>query len=88
MAVWGDGAVVLRCGTTPPKQTTDPCVNVNGVDWVLREGASDSGERVLITYGRDPAIEVTVAEASASAGDGLVDLGPAVEEIPQTAHCV
>ncbi len=88
VAVWGDGAVVLRCGTTPPKPTTDPCVNVNGVDWVLREGPSDSGERVLITYGRDPAIEVTVAEASASAGDGLVDLGPAVEEIPQTAHCV
>ncbi|KOT66087.1 MULTISPECIES: DUF3515 family protein [Streptomyces] len=88
VAIWGDGAVVLRCGTTPPKPTTDPCFNVNGVDWVLREGASDDGKRVLITYGRAPAIEVTVAEASASAGDGLADLNAAVKEIPQTAHCV
>lgn len=39
-AVWGDpAAVVLRCGVASPGPTTDRCVTVNGVDWVIRETA-------------------------------------------------
>jgi hypothetical protein len=37
-AVWGDpAAVVLRCGVASPGPTTDRCVTVNDVDWVIRE---------------------------------------------------
>ncbi|MFH8347797.1 DUF3515 family protein [Streptomyces sp. NPDC018045] len=88
VAVWGDSAVVLRCGMAPPPPTTDPCLNVNGVDWVLRAGASSESEKVLVTYGREPAVEVTVTDAQASAGDGLVDLGDAVRRIPQEHKCL
>jgi hypothetical protein len=37
-AAWGDpAAVVLRCGVPSPGPTTDRCVSVNGVDWVIRQ---------------------------------------------------
>lgn len=37
-AAWGDPAVViLRCGVPTPGPTTDRCVTVNGVDWVIRQ---------------------------------------------------
>ncbi|AMM33087.1 hypothetical protein SA2016_2418 [Sinomonas atrocyanea] len=49
-AAWGDpAAVVLRCGVPSPGPTTDRCVSVNGVDWVIRQdspatpGASSPG---------------------------------------------
>jgi hypothetical protein len=43
-AVWGDpAAVVLRCGVASPGPTTDRCVTVNGVDWVIRETAPTAG---------------------------------------------
>ncbi|WP_369047414.1 DUF3515 family protein [Sinomonas sp. P10A9] len=46
-AAWGDpAAVVLRCGVASPGPTTDRCVSVNGVDWVIKEtnaGAPDAG---------------------------------------------
>ncbi|WP_078624021.1 DUF3515 family protein [Streptomyces monomycini] len=89
VAVWGDSTVVLRCGMKSPGPTTDLCLDVNGVDWVLRSTATGGSRKTLITYGRDPAVEVTVAaEAATSAGDTLVDLGDAVKAIPQTSKCV
>ncbi|MEU3539334.1 DUF3515 family protein [Streptomyces paromomycinus] len=95
VAAWGDSAVILRCGMKPPKPTTDLCLNVNGVDWVLRSDSSSEGEgggkskKTLLTYGRDPAVEVTVtADATTAAGDTLVDLGDAVRAIPQKAKCI
>lgn len=44
-AAWGDpSAVVLRCGVASPGPTTDRCVSVNGVDWVIKEdGPSSDG---------------------------------------------
>ncbi|NEA69155.1 DUF3515 family protein, partial [Streptomyces sp. SID12488] len=62
VAVWGDGVIVLRCGLTPPAPTVDPCANVNGVDWVFRDGRSKGGKKVVITYGRNPAVEVAVSD--------------------------
>ena len=41
-AAWGDPSqVILRCGVNVPGPTTDRCVSVNGIDWVIKEG--DSG---------------------------------------------
>ena len=37
-AAWGDpSAVILRCGVPAPGPTTDRCVTVNGVDWVIKD---------------------------------------------------
>ncbi|MEU1805509.1 DUF3515 domain-containing protein [Streptomyces sp. NPDC019937] len=89
VAAWGDGSVVLRCGVTPLRPTTNLCVTVNGVDWVLDEKrAQKDGVQVLTTYGRDPAVEVTVEGDGAKAGDALIDVDRAVREIPQKSKCL
>ena len=64
LAVWGHGTVELRCGVNPPGPTTDACVSVDGVDWVWRETAGD-GRKKLVSYGRSPAVEFSVAGSAA-----------------------
>ena len=89
VAAWGDGSIVLRCGVTPLTPTTNLCVTVNGVDWVLdEERAKKDGVQVLTTYGRDPAVEVTVEGDASKAGDALVDVNRAVRGIPQKSKCL
>src|SRR5699024_8527115 len=69
-AAWGSGedAVVMRCGVTPPGPTTDLCTTLADgsgakVDWIVREL---EGDVVLYTtYGREPAIDVTVPRSAA-----------------------
>lgn len=58
VAAWGDPAIVARCGKQPPGVTTDPCIDVSGVDWVAT--VLDDGGTMFTTYGRDPAVEVLV----------------------------
>src|SRR3954467_5904981 len=49
-AAWGDPSqVILRCGVNVPGPTTDRCVSVNGVDWVIKEADS---AWTLTTFGR------------------------------------
>jgi hypothetical protein len=55
VAAWGDPAIIARCGLDPLGPTTDDCVTVDGVDWVVRPLSDGSA---ATTYGRDPAIEV------------------------------
>jgi hypothetical protein len=55
VAAWGDPAVIARCGLDPLGPTTDDCVTVDGIDWVVRPLTDGSA---ATTYGRDPAIEV------------------------------
>jgi len=55
VAAWGDPAIFARCGLDPLGPTTDSCVTVDGVDWVVRP-LSDGSKAT--TFGRDPAIEV------------------------------
>ena len=55
-AAWGDPSlVILRCGVNVPGPTTDRCVSVNGVDWVIKEG---NPVWTLTTFGREPATEI------------------------------
>ncbi|KUN91284.1 hypothetical protein AQJ84_36985 [Streptomyces resistomycificus] len=88
VAVWGDGSVVLRCGLRPPAPTVDHCLTVDDVDWVWREARSRDGEKVLITYGRNPAVELTVSDRVTAIDDVLVELSHAVRPIRQKNECV
>lgn len=55
---WGDPTVALRCGVDPPAPTALVCTTLGGVDWLVLE-QEDARQR-LVTYGRDPAVEVTI----------------------------
>ncbi|WP_432488858.1 DUF3515 family protein [Kineococcus sp. SYSU DK018] len=95
VASWGEEQVVLRCGAAVIGPTTKPCLPVGPdeattVDWV-QDARSDRAVRFL-TYGRDPAVEVTVRFGAglraSSASAPLVDLAAAVSAIPQTRTCL
>lgn len=88
LAVWGHGAVRLRCGLIPPAPAKDPCVAVNGVDWVLREADSQGGRKLLVTYGRRPAVEVSLADSVRQTDTVLIELSRLVAPVPQNDHCL
>lgn len=84
---WGEPAsVIVRCGVAPPAPTTDPCVSVDGIDWVQVREEEDTWQ--FVTYGRTPAVEVLVTPQDVSGATALASVSPAVGEIEQTAECV
>lgn len=84
---WGQPAsVLLRCGVEPPGPTTDRCVSVDGVDWIIDE--SDAPRFLFTTYGRTPAVEVLVDNDVVSGSTAIADLSPAVAAIPAEGGCV
>jgi Protein of unknown function (DUF3515) len=88
LAAWGHGRVRLRCGLNPPAPTGDPCIAVNGVDWVLREVAARDGRDLLVTYGRRPAVEVTLAASVPQTDTVLTQLSRLVAPVRQNDHCL
>lgn len=85
-AAWGDPAkVVLRCGVNVPGPTTERCVTVNGVDWVIHQG---DPTWTLTTYGRDPATEVLIDPDKVASSSVLVDLASAMTKVKQTRKCL
>ncbi|WP_241156242.1 DUF3515 family protein [Leucobacter chromiireducens] len=84
---WGDDvAVQLVCGVEPSGPTTDSCVNVNGVDWVIDESASPIYR--FEAYGRDPGLAVFVDSEQVSGTEVAVDLSAVAKELPQTRQCL
>lgn len=84
-AVWGDPAqLVLRCGVTPPPPSTDPCVSVNGVDWLAKEGEESW---TLTTYGRTPATELVFDPNVIPSSTILATLSSAASKIPAQRTC-
>ena len=84
-AVWGDPSqLVLRCGVTPPPPSTDPCVSVNGVDWLAKEGEESW---TLTTYGRVPATELVFDPQVIASSTVLASLAAAAEKIPAERQC-
>lgn len=72
-----------------PAPTIDPCVEVNGIQWVFGEKKKErEGITTLTTYGRKPAVEVTFLGSSTQAAMELVALGEAVSQAPQTSKCL
>ncbi|TQJ32879.1 DUF3515 domain-containing protein [Arthrobacter sp. SLBN-122] len=85
-AAWGDPSlVILRCGVNVPGPTTDRCVTVNGVDWVIKEG---DPVWTLTTYGREPATEILMDPDKISSATVLADLSAAAEKVPSERNCV
>jgi hypothetical protein len=84
-AVWGDPAqLVLRCGVTAPPPSTDPCVSVNGVDWLAKEGED---AWTLTTYGRAPATELVFDPNVIPSSTVLATLSSAASKIPAERGC-
>ena len=85
-AAWGDPSrVILRCGVNPPGPTTDRCVSVNGIDWVIKEG---DPVYTLTTFGREPATEILMDPEKISSATVLADLANAAGKVPASRHCV
>jgi hypothetical protein len=84
-AAWGNPPVVLRCGVEPPGPTTDACVAVDGVDWVLTPGEEST---TWTTYGREPAVEVVLPGDVAGSDAVLAGLTPAVTGIEPDRACL
>lgn len=82
VAAWGDPPIVARCGKAPIGPTEDPCIDIDGVDWVAT--TLDDGGTMFTTYGRAPAVEVLVPADYDSHPMWLPPFGPAVEQVPQT----
>ena len=85
-AAWGDPtAVILSCGVTVPGATTLPCIQIDGDVYWLRE--KDAAKRVwrFTTFGRSPAITVTVSTAL-SPGVVLDQLASKVTLLPKDGH--
>jgi hypothetical protein len=80
---WGDPAVIATCGWPALAPTTQECLDVDGVYWVV-ERLSD-GVR-FTTFGRDPAIEVLVPHAYAPEPLLLPAFAPAVRALPENGR--
>lgn len=85
-AAWGDPSrVILRCGVNVPGPTTDRCVSVNDVDWVIKEG---NPVWTLTTFGREPATEILMDPDKISSATVLADLSAAAAKIKASRNCV
>ncbi|MDO4918520.1 MAG: DUF3515 family protein [Kocuria sp.] len=85
---YGDpSAMIVRCGVAEPGPTTNPCTDVNGVDWLISEVADQKGQWRAVTYGRSPATEVLFDGNRVPSSTALVDAGSAVQNVPQTRKC-
>ena len=85
---WGDPTVVLRCGVAPPAPSDLVCTTLGGVDWLVLE-QEDERQR-LVTYGREPAIEVIIRRGEQVDFQSIVDsLSSNIQSglAPATAQC-
>lgn len=83
---WGDPAgVLLYCGIEPMGPTTQECVNVNGVDWIVDDTRAPLYR--FEAYGREPGLQVIVDSEKASGTAAVLDLSAVVKELPQVRQC-
>lgn len=89
-AAWGNPSqVVLRCGVSVPGPTTDRCVTVNDVDWVIKEsGTNGNPDYTLTTYGRTPATELVLDPNKIASSTVLAEISSSAAKIPQTRRCL
>ncbi len=86
---WGDGpSITLRCGVEPPGPTVTLCYAVKGIDWL--EDSSRKPIYTFTTYGRNPAVQVTIDATPVQGQTTLVldRLAVAVRMIAQRSRCI
>lgn len=82
---WGSPAVILlTCGVAVPGPTTQRCITIKGVDWIVDDSDPDRG--LFTTFGRDPAVQVVVDHVT-SDSNALNALANLVQVIPATREC-
>jgi len=83
---WGDPVgVELRCGVPTSGPTTDMCVSVKGVDWIIDD--SEAPIYRFEAYGREPGLEVFVNSELASGTLVATDLTNVAQMLPQVRQC-
>lgn len=84
---WGDPAsVLLYCGIEPSGPTTDSCVNVKGVDWIIDDSRAPLYR--FEAYGRSPGLEVIVnADLGVSGTNVIMELSGSAAKLPQERKC-
>jgi hypothetical protein len=85
---WGEPPdILLHCGVPVPDPNSLPCVTVDGIDWLRNDKRAPV--YTFTTYGRDPAVAVTInaKDVKADGNQALNDLAIAVAEIPAKHHC-
>jgi hypothetical protein len=88
VAAWGDPPIVLQCGVdVGGGPSSDPCLTVEGVDWLLDNADDADRPASFVTYGRSPGVRVTVPGDREDAVNALVDLAAAVSPLPSTKRC-
>ncbi|MBD2764751.1 DUF3515 domain-containing protein [Kocuria sp. cx-455] len=86
---YGDpSGVIVRCGVEPPAPTTDPCTNVNGVDWLISEVEGQENQWRAVSYGRSPAVEMLFDTGRVPSSTVIVEASSAVAQIPQQNACL
>ncbi|ATG51756.1 hypothetical protein CFK38_09650 [Brachybacterium vulturis] len=95
---WGSGedTIVMRCGVTPPGPTTELCTTLadgNGVevDWIVQELEGEDPGFLYTTYGREPAVDVSVPSSAApdQPSGAALDLAQVItRNIEATERCI
>jgi hypothetical protein len=82
---YGSPAIVLRCGLPALAPTSQQCLQVDDVDWVL---TADADPLVFATYGRAPALEVRVPASVGRQNTpaALTDLTPVARALPSNGR--
>lgn len=85
-AAYGDPAsITLRCGMPEPAPSTERCITVGEVDWLLLGQEDDVW--TLVSYGRSPATEVIIDTKVTSSSSALEALSPAVARTELVRSC-
>jgi hypothetical protein len=82
---WGSPtSVLLYCGVEVPSASTQRCIQVDGIYWLVDD--TDKPSYVLRSYGREPAIDVVVDAEEAGPTPALMDLSRAVSYTRTNGH--
>jgi hypothetical protein len=85
---WGEPTVVLRCGVDVPAPSDLVCQTIGGVDWLVLE--QEEERQRLVTYGREPAVEVNIRRGEQIDFQSIVDsISTSIQSglAPATAKC-
>lgn len=83
---WGDPVgIELYCGVEPSGPTSDECVSVNEVDWIIDRSAAPLYR--FEAYGRSPGLAVVVNSERASGTEAVASLGGVAKLLPQVREC-